>query len=391
MADASAEEKAKRVRSLLSAYYTSGAEDAPGRAGGRSAASIDSAAFDADAYISTLVRTRPPPALGLRTGLRCSCATLVQLKKTRLDQLHSKYTSMSSEIRALDSDMQARTRAHAQTAFTARPKCCLARVAQMLVYENYSKFITATDTIRRMKDNVEEMGGRMEELQASTNRARVCGFSARCPDAPRRGAQSTIAATAHASEHVNAKLGKHRDEIEQLNNVRGLLKKLQSVFDLPARLRACVELGSLASAVREYAAAAPLLERFGTGAFASVARDVSGTVKEIGDKLRATLRDPATRPDDAAEALELLQMLRLPQDELQREWLSERRKALSDAIRAATQAWAAVGDVASSGTTNKVANWLSGLNAAYLAELMQTVKSYKEVRARRLQRWCTTA
>jgi hypothetical protein len=36
----------------------------------------------------------------------------------------------------------------------------------MLVYENYSKFITATDTIRRMKDNVEEMGGRMADLQA---------------------------------------------------------------------------------------------------------------------------------------------------------------------------------------------------------------------------------
>ena len=200
-----------------------------------------------------------------------------------------------------------------------------------------------------------------------------------------RAAQSTIAATAQASEHVNAKLGKHRDEIEQLNNVRGLLKKLQSVFDLPARLRACVELGSLASAVREYAAAAPLLERFGTGAFASVAREVSGTVKEIGDKLRATLRDPATRPDDAAEALELLQMLRLPQDELQREWLSERRKALSDAIGAAAQAWAAVSSTAS--TTNDAANWLSGLNAAYLAELMQTVKSYREVR---LFCWCVS-
>jgi len=181
---------------------------------------------------------------------------------------------------------------------------------------------------------------------------------------------------------VNAKLGKHRDEIERLNNVRGLLKKLQSVFDLPARLRACLELGSLASAVREYAAAAPLLERYGTGAFASVAREVTGTVKEIGDKLRATLRDPATRPDDAAEALELLQMLRLPQDELQREWLSERRKALSDAIEAATQAWAAVSDAAG-GTVNDAANWLSGLNAAYLAELGQTCKQYREVRAAR--------
>jgi hypothetical protein len=56
MADVSAEEKARRVRSLLSAYYTSGSEEAPGRAGGRAAASIDSAAFDADAYIGTVVR-----------------------------------------------------------------------------------------------------------------------------------------------------------------------------------------------------------------------------------------------------------------------------------------------------------------------------------------------
>ena len=113
MADASAEEKAKRVRSLLAAYYTSGAEDAPGRAGGRSAASIDSAAFDADAYISTLVRRRGRRAPAPGTGLRRSPPASVQLKKTRLDQLHSKYTSMSSEIRALDSDMQARNSAPA--------------------------------------------------------------------------------------------------------------------------------------------------------------------------------------------------------------------------------------------------------------------------------------
>jgi hypothetical protein len=248
----------------------------------------------------------------------------------------------------------------------------------MLVYENYSKFITATDTIRRMKDNVEEMGGRMDELQARSAAAH-CG-SVRTALTGRLLRQSTIAATAHASEHVNAKLGKHRDEIEQLNNVRGLLKKLQCVFDLPARLRACVELGSLGSAVREYAAAAPLLERYGTGAFASVAREVSGTVKEIGDRLRATLRDPATRPDDAAEALELLQMLRLPQDELQREWLSERRKALTGAIEAAAAAWAGVGGAeGGSGAGVDVANWLSCLNAAYLAELMATAKSYREV------------
>ena len=103
----------------------------------------------------------------LARGFSAHAKRPLQLKKTRLDQLHSKYTSMSSEIRALDSDMQARTRAHAPATAAPRPKQSLTRAcAQMLVYENYSKFITATDTIRRMKDNVEEMGGRMDELQA---------------------------------------------------------------------------------------------------------------------------------------------------------------------------------------------------------------------------------
>jgi outer membrane murein-binding lipoprotein Lpp len=187
MADASAEEKAKRVRSLLSAYYNSGAEDAPGRAGGRSAASIDSAAFDADAYISTLVRLRaqPPRLRGQGKGearVRCSRPSLLQLKKTRLDQLHSKYTSMTSEIRALDSDMQARAprRAAARTCGAVPYPALTRRATQMLVYENYSKFITATDTIRRMKDNVEEMGGRMDELQAR-GAAEARAFGAHAP------------------------------------------------------------------------------------------------------------------------------------------------------------------------------------------------------------------
>jgi hypothetical protein len=77
MADVSAEEKARRVRSLLSAYYTSGAEEAPGRAGGgRAAASIDSAAFDADAYIGTVVRALRPA--------QCHCGVLLRSARARV-------------------------------------------------------------------------------------------------------------------------------------------------------------------------------------------------------------------------------------------------------------------------------------------------------------------
>ena len=36
---------------------------------------------------------------------------------------------------------------------------------QMLVYENYNKFISATDTIRSMKANVDGMDATMQELR----------------------------------------------------------------------------------------------------------------------------------------------------------------------------------------------------------------------------------
>lgn len=49
----------------------------------------------------------------------------MQLRKTPLDRLLQRHVEMAAEIKNLDSDMQ------------------------MLVYENYNKFISATDTIRR--------------------------------------------------------------------------------------------------------------------------------------------------------------------------------------------------------------------------------------------------
>jgi hypothetical protein len=91
---------------------------------------------------------------------------------------------MTSEIRALDSDMQARSPAGRQVLSPLTR-----RRAQMLVYENYSKFITATDTIRRMKDNVVEMGGRMDELQV------------RCAAAAGSGLALTRAAAVHHRRH----------------------------------------------------------------------------------------------------------------------------------------------------------------------------------------------
>ena len=132
-----AEDKAKRVRDLLSSYYGNQATPGSGTAtpdavtpsrgksgitSGARTSGLDSAAFDADRYLSQLLRS------------------------TRLDGLLSKHVEMTTEVKVLDSDMQ------------------------MLVYENYNKFISATDTIRSMKSNVDGMDSNMHELKTAIGR-----------------------------------------------------------------------------------------------------------------------------------------------------------------------------------------------------------------------------
>ncbi|EIE21455.1 hypothetical protein COCSUDRAFT_66895 [Coccomyxa subellipsoidea C-169] len=263
---ANVDEKTRRVRSLLSSYY--GAEGAPSQGGsprseqsdtpstrsasrlggGRALAGLDSAAFDTDRYLQSLLRT------------------------TRLDALLAKHTEMSSEIKNLDSDMQ------------------------MLVYENYNRFISATDTIRTMKSNVDGMDSSMQELEKVTE------------------------SVAERSEAVNSKLQLRRDQIEELSQVKNLLTKLQAVFDLPRRLRTALDRGALEIAADAYADAAPLLKRYGhKGAFRKVAVEASACAKELTGTLKQRMLH---HKEEAAECIQMLRKLGEPVESLQEDFLA---------------------------------------------------------------------
>ena len=62
---------------------------------------------------------------------------------------------------------------------------------------------------------------------------------------------------------MNSKLQLRRDQIEELSQVKGLLAKLQVVFDLPRRLRAALDAGAYEVAADAYSDASPLLKRYG--------------------------------------------------------------------------------------------------------------------------------
>lgn len=128
--------RTERIKNLLSSYYgsaehgqssplaaTSSAAD-PLAAGGIArkqlgTTTLDSPAFDAERHIAQMTKGYP------------------------VDRLLAEHKGMAREIKNLDSDMQ------------------------QLVYENYNKFITATDTIRAMKTNVDGMESDMDQLKVN--------------------------------------------------------------------------------------------------------------------------------------------------------------------------------------------------------------------------------
>eukprot|EP00898_Chlorokybus_atmophyticus_P004112 jgi/Chlat1/4701/Chrsp3S05649 len=281
----SMDEKAERVRSLLSSYY--GTDDGGAAASGKGqaepvqaqespmfssrAGGIDSAEFDVERYMAKLV------------------------KDTKLDGLLSKHVEMSQEVKTLDGDMQ------------------------MLVYENYNKFISATDTIRRMKDNVSGMEARMEELL------------------------TTMAGISQKSQVVNTTLFDRRNKIEELNSIRGLLNKLQVVFDLPQRITAAAQRQQFDVAIRLYLGAQPLFKKYGTSSFASAKSDAEDAISGVRARLKELMTSPSTSAQEAASFVSLLKDLREPMEAMQGEFLVSRCKSLTRRLGAAAQRAQAAG------------------------------------------------
>ncbi|NWW97759.1 VPS51 protein, partial [Caloenas nicobarica] len=193
-----------------------------------------------------------------------------------LGQLLAREAALGREIRALDSDMQT------------------------LLYENYNKFISATDTIRKMKVDFRRMEAEMDDLAAnmaaiSTSSARV---SAALQDRHRRGAQ--------------------------LAGVQALLRKLQSLVEVPGRLRRWAAPGAEpARALRCHARARAVLRHYRhLPSFRAIEDESHAIMAELAQRLRARLRDETLEPKELSECVEMLLQLEEPPEELCQEFLS---------------------------------------------------------------------
>lgn len=246
------DENNKRRRELLKTYYGINNDTENNETKTRkSICDIDDPNFDSDVYLKTL------------------------LKQKNLSELVDKEQQMVKSIRELDSDMQ------------------------MLVYENYNKFISATDTIRKMKSGLLKMEDEMETL--SSRMAKITHFS------------SSITSTLHD----------RRQQITKLSGVHTLLKKLQFLFNLPNKLQSCVDQGHYSQAVRYYIKARRVLHQYQhTPSLHGIQSECNVIIQTLVSKLRLQFSNTNSDSKQMVECVGLLMQLNEPADMLCEQFLS---------------------------------------------------------------------
>ncbi|XP_052229082.1 vacuolar protein sorting-associated protein 51 homolog isoform X2 [Dreissena polymorpha] len=248
-------EQRRKRHGMLKMYYGLDKDEAGGAS--LDPCDIDGAHFNKDMYLSKLIQEKS------------------------LTELMDKESDMLKQIRSLDSDMQT------------------------LVYENYNKFISATDTIRKMKNDFRKMEDEMDHL--ATNMSRITEFSG----------------------SVSQTLDDRRQQITKLAGVHSLLKKLQFLFELPARLKKCIELKAYSQAVRYYTKAQRILLQYQhMPSFQGINTDCVHIMEQLAATLKQQFHDKQSSPRQLAECVDLLLQLREPAEQLCEEFLKHARHKL---------------------------------------------------------------
>ncbi|EDV19742.1 uncharacterized protein TRIADDRAFT_61756 [Trichoplax adhaerens] len=191
-----------------------------------------------------------------------------------------------AEIRALDSEMQT------------------------LVYENYNKFISATDTIKKMKHDFKKMENEMEQLAIK------------------------MSSITEFSSNISSTLAERRQQITKLSGVHTLLKKLQFLFELPFRLKQCIHMKSFSQAVRYYTKTRDILDRYHhEPSFQGIRNDCQSIMGELCKILKEKFDDPESTSKELTTCVELLLQLKEKPDELYDKFLNHAKRRLDEDLQ----------------------------------------------------------
>ncbi|XP_074108310.1 vacuolar protein sorting 51 isoform X1 [Cotesia typhae] len=216
---------------------------------------------------------------------------------------------------------------------------------QTLVYENYNKFIAATDTIRKMKTDFKEMEESMDSL--TTNMDNITKFS----------------------DQISSTLQDTRQQISRLSSVHALLKRLQFLFKLPSNLKDRMNEENYAQAVQDYIRAQRVLNKYGhMPSFHGIQKDCEEIVEELKTQLRMQFHGRDATTKSLTESVDLLLRLKEPADSLCEDFLTHADNRLSEKLESLKDM-----------CENDIIEFVDAGSSGYLSDLSLIVASYNDM------------
>ncbi|OLQ06779.1 Lon protease-like, mitochondrial [Symbiodinium microadriaticum] len=252
-----------RPQKMVTYYHIEGTEKKDAAVTAPGGSDLDKVGFDAKRYFDGLVSSGQLPELVKRAN------------------------ELDAEIKDLDGDMQ------------------------MLVYENYSKFIRATDVIKQMKFTIEGLDPDLKVLEGNVSRI-----------------------TEHQKKVEDGTSGR-AGRIEDLLKQQRVCRKLQVLFELPATLQKCLDRKAYGEAVEAYCCCSGFLRQYRhMPTFQKVLEEVELQMGRIRVALEDRLRSPELSVEEAVNSSVTLLDLGEDQVKVSSEYLTGRTGALRSRLAA---------------------------------------------------------
>ncbi|XP_045494005.1 vacuolar protein sorting-associated protein 51 homolog [Colias croceus] len=217
---------------------------------------------------------------------------------------------------------------------------------QTLVYENYNKFISATETVRKMRTDFQIMQEEMDKLRENINR--ITSFSSK----------------------ISTSLSDSGNNVNRLCSTRQLLDKLQFLFLLPTQLNKAIQEGRYADAVHDYTHAQKVLQKYGNQpSFKSIQTECSEIIYDLKKTLRERLLTPDTSASELAESVGLLRQLQESDSSLKDIFLNCAESRLEQHLKV----------LASMVEITDILEWVEKCNNTLLADLGIVISCYHEM------------
>ncbi|CAB3260794.1 unnamed protein product [Arctia plantaginis] len=217
---------------------------------------------------------------------------------------------------------------------------------QTLVYENYNKFISATETVRKMRTDFKIMQEEMNKLSENMNK--ITSFSTEISDSLRDSGNN----------------------VSRLCGTRQLLDKLQFLFLLPTQLNKAIVDGRYADAVHDYSHAQRVLQKYGNQpSFQSIQTECSEIIYGLKKTLRERLLSPDTSASELAQCVSLLRQLQETDSSLQDIFLSCAESRLDQHLQSLSSMVESI----------DILEWVEKCNSTLLADLGIVISCYHEM------------